>query len=448
MQIEHNSITIRVFVSSPGDVDTERKIALKVLDQVGKDLLSKKISLEAIAWDQPEMSTPLLAAITPQEAIDSGLVRPSDCDIVVVIFWSRMGTPLPFPQYKKANGERYLSGTEWEFEEAVTASRERGRPKVLLYRRTEELLLGVKDIEIMQKYEQWQRVENFFSRFQDTETGTILQGYNQYDTPESFGRDFEIHLRKLIDQIIEETLRQTKPKVTIDLPLLEFCLVPSGEVEIQDRVITVPSFKMSKFPITYSQYEAFVNSDGYKNNSYWSGLGWDWKTQGSRLYPERYWYDTKWHKSDHPVVGVTWYEALAFCNWLGTQLKSEVTLPTEWQWQLAAQGPDKCIYPWGNTFDSQKCNTADSTIGGTTSVYKYQESASYYNIYDMVGNAAEWCINEYDPFVSIELEKNSPKVIRGGSWRHPSIFASNITRQSQLPYDRSYYCGFRVIMKY
>lgn len=64
----------------------------------------------------------MLATMTPQEAINRGLAKPSDCDIVIVIFWGRMGTPLP-PVYAKPDGERYLSGTEWEYWDAVDASK-------------------------------------------------------------------------------------------------------------------------------------------------------------------------------------------------------------------------------------------------------------------------------------------------------------------------------------
>src|SRR5437588_786952 len=108
---------IRVFISSPGDVPEERLIAAQVLDDLPRDpLLKGKITIEAVAWDQAGSAAPMLATMTPQEAINQGMPLPADCYLVIVIFWSRMGTPLP-PEYTKPGpgGERYQSGTEWEY---------------------------------------------------------------------------------------------------------------------------------------------------------------------------------------------------------------------------------------------------------------------------------------------------------------------------------------------
>ena len=130
---------LRIFLASPGDVVDERALALRVVEQLEYDpLLRGRITLEAVAWDKPGGGTPMLATMTPQEAIDRGLPKPSQCDIVVVIIWSRMGTPLP-DSYTKPDGGRYASGTEWEFEDAVRAATESGRPRVLVYRRSEKV---------------------------------------------------------------------------------------------------------------------------------------------------------------------------------------------------------------------------------------------------------------------------------------------------------------------
>src|SRR4051812_47300300 len=86
---------IRIFLSSPGDVAEERTKALEIIDKIGFDAaLIDKVILQPIAWDKKGAGVPFLATMTPQEAINLGLPKPSICDIVVVIFWSRMGTPL------------------------------------------------------------------------------------------------------------------------------------------------------------------------------------------------------------------------------------------------------------------------------------------------------------------------------------------------------------------
>jgi hypothetical protein len=88
------------------------------------------------SWDDPAAGVPLLATLTPQEAVNQGLGRPADCDITVVILWSRLGSPLRADVFRKPDGEPYRSGTEGEYEDARAAGRD-----VLVYRRTSQVLL-------------------------------------------------------------------------------------------------------------------------------------------------------------------------------------------------------------------------------------------------------------------------------------------------------------------
>lgn len=98
---------IRIFVSSPGDVNDERKIALDVIEQLPyRPTFREKVAFRVIAWDKPGAGTPMRATLTPQDAINRGLPTPSECDIVIVIFWSRMGTP-----FIHTDGMEYQSGT-------------------------------------------------------------------------------------------------------------------------------------------------------------------------------------------------------------------------------------------------------------------------------------------------------------------------------------------------
>ncbi|MFN8420593.1 MAG: SUMF1/EgtB/PvdO family nonheme iron enzyme [Anaerolineae bacterium] len=197
---EQGSQHLRIFLSSPGDVGEERTAAIKVIEELCFDpLLRGQVTLEAVAWDRKGASVPLVANVTPQEAINQGLAKPSQCDIVIVIFWSRMGTPLP-PEYAKQDGSRYLSGTEWEYEEAVNAAKQNsGKPSVLVYRRTEEPVISLRDPLRGHKIEQWERVEDFFSRFYNPD-GSIRQGYHQYEKPVEFSELLELHLKTLIQR--------------------------------------------------------------------------------------------------------------------------------------------------------------------------------------------------------------------------------------------------------
>lgn len=196
--------TIRVFLSSPGDVQEERRLARAAAERLNHDpWLSKLVRLQVVAWDQDASGTPMLAHMTPQRAIDQGLPKPSDCDIVVAIFKHRMGTPLPYPEYKKANGELFLSGTEWEYEDAIQVALICDYPKVLVYRCTQEPVIGLRDPNREEIITQWERLEAFFAKFSDLSTKAILRGFNTYDTAEDFARKFEDHVRILIKQIIE-----------------------------------------------------------------------------------------------------------------------------------------------------------------------------------------------------------------------------------------------------
>ncbi|MDX1653620.1 MAG: hypothetical protein R3310_00265 [Candidatus Competibacteraceae bacterium] len=148
-------LPLRLFLASPGDVAEERRRALEALERLpGKAFLTERVSLRVVAWDKPGAGTPLLATLPPQEAIARGLPRPSDCDIVVVILWSRLGTPLPEDFATKPDGSAYLSGTEWEFWDAVRAPVE-SRPQVLLYRRTETPNIPLDDPDYEDKGRQW-----------------------------------------------------------------------------------------------------------------------------------------------------------------------------------------------------------------------------------------------------------------------------------------------------
>ncbi len=197
---------LRVFLASPSDVSAERALARKVLHDLAYDpLLRGQMTLEPVAWDDPSGNTPLLATMTPQAAIDEGLAKPSECDIVVVIFWARMGTPLP-REYTKPDGSPYVSGAEWEYEDAIRGHGDHGKPEVLVYRRAEEPRFSPADAEFMQKYEQWQRVEAFFEGFRDPD-GTIRRGYNTYAAAGDFERVFKNHLRALIKRLIDAAPR-------------------------------------------------------------------------------------------------------------------------------------------------------------------------------------------------------------------------------------------------
>ena len=124
--------TLRIFLSSPGDVAAERQLARDAIAELQREPQFQSVKLEAVSWDDPQGRTPLVAQHDPQSALARGLPPPSQCDVVVGIFWARMGSPLPVERYTKADGTAYQSGTEYELDDAFAA---RPGPDVLLYRR-------------------------------------------------------------------------------------------------------------------------------------------------------------------------------------------------------------------------------------------------------------------------------------------------------------------------
>jgi formylglycine-generating enzyme required for sulfatase activity len=188
---------VRIFLSSPGDVAEERTLARELIDSELPKFphFREKIKFELIAWDDPAAQIPMLATETPQKSVNAARPRPATCDIVIVILWSRMGTPLP-DSMRKPNGEPYLSGTEWEYEDAVNSPL-KPPPRVLVYRRSEEPTIGLRDPRKKEKEEQFERVEAFFTRFRNPD-GSLKGGVNGYATPDAFKPLLRQHLEELL----------------------------------------------------------------------------------------------------------------------------------------------------------------------------------------------------------------------------------------------------------
>ncbi len=174
--------------------------------------------------------------------------------------------------------------------------------------------------------------------------------------------------------------------------LVDIVKVPKGPFlygEMRVREVVDHDYWIDTYPVTNEKYRAFIVADGYGNQAYWSSEGWKWKTKNNITVPER-WNDNERNKADHPVVGVSYYEAEAYAKWAGKRL------PTEREWEKAARGEDGRKYPWGEEFDKSKCNSSEAEIGHTTPVTQYLKGVSPYGCYDMAGNVWEWCAGWYD----------------------------------------------------
>lgn len=190
----------------------------------------------------------------------------------------------------------------------------------------------------------------------------------------------------------------------------------------QPQTVNVPAFSIAKYPVTNDQFRKFIDAGGYKQQKWWTPDGWQVREKEKWVEP-RFWTDQKWNRADYPVVGVSWYEAIAFCNWMHEASGENIILPTEPQWQRAAQArPDGSDsgrgFPWGDKWESGRCNNSVSPedSNSTTPVTQYEgKGDSLCGAVDLSGNVWEWCLTAYLTGKD-DLNGTDVRVLRGGSW--------------------------------
>ena len=182
---------LRIFISSPGDVGQERLLATRVVERLQGEFTGY-VELEPILWEHE----PLRAS----DHFQAQILPPSECDIVVCILWSRLGTRLP-AQFQREDGTLYASGTEWEFEDAMRAFRERGTPDILVYRKTAEPHASMSDeAALMARLEQKRALDAFIDRWFGNPKDTFRAAFHAFDTPDRFEATLETHLRRLVQE--------------------------------------------------------------------------------------------------------------------------------------------------------------------------------------------------------------------------------------------------------
>jgi formylglycine-generating enzyme required for sulfatase activity len=158
-----------------------------------------------------------------------------------------------------------------------------------------------------------------------------------------------------------------------------------SEDEKPPHKVYLDAFYISRCPVTNAEYKKFVDATGrdvpFAKEDWAKPYNWDKKT---RNYPN--------DKANHPVVLVSWYDAVEYCIWAG------VRLPTEAEWEKAARGTDGRTYPWGNGWDQNLCNNRTSPYEDTVPVGSYPRGASPYGVMDMAGNAWEWTDDWYKSY--------------------------------------------------
>jgi formylglycine-generating enzyme required for sulfatase activity len=163
---------------------------------------------------------------------------------------------------------------------------------------------------------------------------------------------------------------------------------------------------------------------------------------------------------DHPVICVTWQMASTYCDWAGGRL------PTEAEWDYAARGPERRLYPWGDRFDETRLNFCDESCPHdgaqfqgyndgymkTSPVGSYPNGASWCGAMDMAGNVWEWVSDRYAPYGSVDQDNpqgpatGSDRLIRGGSWYDDAHFLRSDFRHQYDPADFIHLIGFRCVI--
>jgi formylglycine-generating enzyme required for sulfatase activity len=209
-------------------------------------------------------------------------------------------------------------------------------------------------------------------------------------------------------------------------------------------------YAISRYPITVAQYGAFIEAGGYHQRRYWTAAGWAWRREQQILGPTPY--EGSFSLPNHPQVGVSWYEAVAFCNWLSSQLGYRVRLPREAEWERAARHTDGRLYPWGDEFVAGACNLNDAGIGGTTAVGIFPAGDAVCGAADMAGNVWEWCSTRWLPnYIEYEEKANDAlagaerRVLRGGAFYNSRNLLRCASRNFYAaPTNRYASIGFRV----
>ncbi len=160
--------------------------------------------------------------------------------------------------------------------------------------------------------------------------------------------------------------------------------------EEPQHVLRLPAYRVGRHLVTVAQYELFVAAKGYELEHYWTEVGWKWR-QATLITAPRYWGEARWTLPNQPVVGVSWFEAVAYCSWLSKMAGRPFRLPDEAMWEKAARGSDGNIFPWGNQWQAACLNSEADEVNETTAVGVFPTGASPYGILDCSGNVWEWC---------------------------------------------------------
>ncbi len=211
---------------------------------------------------------------------------------------------------------------------------------------------------------------------------------------------------KWYQQVFEELVAMEKTEDMLFIPKSVITLGENGiEYQLQPYFIDT-------YLVTNAKYYDFIKETGYKTPSNWLG----------DIYPVG--------KANHPVTWVNLEDALTYATWSGKRL------PTEMEWENAAKGPESYLWPWGNFYESNRCNCHETGIGDTTPIGHYPNGQSYYHGYDFAGNVWQWTDSIYQ-------NNRHYHILRGGSWFTLEQFSTTVYRYFDFITSRKAIYGFR-----
>ncbi|NDJ17325.1 SUMF1/EgtB/PvdO family nonheme iron enzyme [Myxacorys almedinensis] len=213
--------------------------------------------------------------------------------------------------------------------------------------------------------------------------------------------------------------------------------------------VYLEDYWIDRYPVTCRDYRFFIQAGGYDDPRWWSEEAWKWLQTSQTRHP-LYWVDDP-RNDDHPVCGVSWYEANAYAQFV------EKRLPTEAEWEKAASWnptlQERLLYPWGHEEPEQtRCNH-QHLVGMTTPVDRYPQGQSAYGCFDMLGNVWEWTatwFGSYPGFKGFPYASYSQtyfdaahRVLKGGSWATRRWAMRNAFRNWYHPHVQQVFAGFR-----
>jgi formylglycine-generating enzyme required for sulfatase activity len=213
-----------------------------------------------------------------------------------------------------------------------------------------------------------------------------------------------------------------------------------ADEELPQHVVSLPAFEIGRFPVTVAEYTCAVAVGVVPAPQISPFMGdLPWPVQAQRL--------------DHPVVGVSWDNAVAYAGWLAQLTQRPFRLPTEAEWEYAARGADGRLYPWGDTWEAARANIAENSPGTTTTCGRYPAGASPFGVEEVVGNVWEWTGSLFlrYPYRADRDDARAScsdiRTIRGSSWDETAAGARVAARGS---IDRFYFArdgGFRLALR-